>query len=102
MEDIQLTINEKGHGSFFMADGEEKIAQMVIGISGGFLTVYHTEVAPREEGKGLAHQLLTAMVSYARTHQLKVIPACPYVLAQFKRHPDLYEDVWENENSLLG
>jgi predicted GNAT family acetyltransferase len=34
------------------------------------------------------------MVGYARERKLKIIPLCPYVQAQFKRHPDTYADVW--------
>ena len=67
---------------------------MIISISGKELTVYHTEVVPEAEGKGLAKKLLDAMVSYAREHKMKVIPLCPYVHAQFKRHPDEYKDVY--------
>ena len=37
------------------------------------------------------------MVDYARKHDLKVIPLCPYVHAQFKRHPDEYADVWNKQ-----
>jgi uncharacterized protein len=42
-----------------------------------------------------AKKLLSAMVDYARKNQLKVLPLCPYVLAQFKRHREEYADVWE-------
>lgn len=38
-----------------------------------------------------------AMVEHARTNHLKVIPLCPYVHAQFKRHPEEYADVWNKE-----
>jgi len=37
------------------------------------------------------------MVTYAREKGLKVIPLCPYVSAQFKRHPDTYADVWNKD-----
>lgn len=96
MEPVQLEINSKGHGHFFIKNDDKQIAKMVIGIFGKDLTVYHTEVLPEAEGKGLATQLLKAMVDYARTNQLKVIALCPYVYAQFKRHPNEYEDIWKN------
>jgi predicted GNAT family acetyltransferase len=35
------------------------------------------------------------MAAYARGHHLKVIPLCPFVNAQFKRHPEEYADIWE-------
>lgn len=94
MEDVKLELDQKGHGHFYILDGEEQVAEMVISISNGLLTVYHTEVLPKAEGKGLAKQLLAAMVEHARKNGLKVIPLCPYVHAQFKRHPDDYADVW--------
>ena len=48
---------------------------MQIGISGNVLTVYHTEVSPDHEGKGLAKKLLMAMADYARKNKLQVIRA---------------------------
>lgn len=95
MEDILLKLNDKGRGSFYVLDGEEQIALMEIGISENSLTVYHTEVSPKAEGRGLAKELLSHMVAYARQHGLKVIPLCPFVNAQFKRHPAEYADIWE-------
>jgi uncharacterized protein len=97
MEEVQLYLDEKNHGHFYISENDEQIAEMQIGITGNDLTVYHTEVLPQYEGKGVAKKLLAAMVDYARKNQLKVIPLCPYVLAQFTRHPQQYEDVWKKE-----
>ena len=94
MDDVKLKLDEKDNGHFYILDGEEQVAEMEISISGNDLTVYHTEVLPKAEGKGLAIKLLTTMVDYARQHALKFIPLCPYVHAQFKRHPEEYADVW--------
>jgi predicted GNAT family acetyltransferase len=94
MEEIQLEINEKGRGHFFIPGNGEKLGEMEISISGNNMTVYHTEVLPSMEGKGLAKELLTAMVTHARRNGLKVIPLCPFVHAQFKRHPGEYADIW--------
>jgi predicted GNAT family acetyltransferase len=35
------------------------------------------------------------MVDYARGNHLKVIALCPFVHAQFARHPHDYEDIWK-------
>ena len=93
MDDVKLNLNEKGDGAFFIMDDLELMGEMVVNISGNDLTVYHTEVSPKAEGKGLAKKLLATMVDHARNNNLKVIPLCPYVHAQFKRHPKEYNDV---------
>ncbi|MGA0558612.1 GNAT family N-acetyltransferase [Larkinella sp. VNQ87] len=99
MEPVQIVLTKGGRGAFYLREGEEPIGEMVFHIADGNMTVYHTEVSPEFEGKGLAGQLLNAMVEYARQHQLKVVPLCPYVHAQFKRHPERYEDVWSKEEA---
>src|SRR6476620_577533 len=96
MYDVQLRLNEDGEGSFYIVEGDSQLGEMVISISGNNLTVYHTEVDPSAEGKGLAKKMLDEMVSYARANNLKVIPLCPYVNMQFKRHPDQYSDLKAN------
>lgn len=98
MEKVVLNLNEKKHGAFFAMDGDEQLGEMVISISENKLTVYHTEVADKAEGKGIARLMLNEMVEYARKNNLKVVPLCPYVHAQFKRHPDEYADVWLKEH----
>lgn len=78
------------------SEGEEKLGEMEIAVTEDTLTVFHTEVQPKAEGKGLAKQLLETMVAYAREKGLQVVPLCPYVYAQFKRHPETYADVWRH------
>lgn len=97
MKEIELKLESNGKGAFVLEDGGNKLAEMVIAISGSNLTVYHTEVSDQLKGQGVASKLLAAMVAYARLNNLKVIALCPYVNAQFKRHEDLYKDIW-NQN----
>ncbi|HSB94700.1 MAG TPA: GNAT family N-acetyltransferase [Flavitalea sp.] len=94
MQEIRFKLNEKGHGGFYIMDGNRQLGEMVISIEGHKLTVYHTEVDPELEGKGMAKLLLDAMAEHARKQELKVIPLCPYVHLQFKRHPEQYADIW--------
>jgi predicted GNAT family acetyltransferase len=97
MNDIQLKLQDNGRGAFVIEDGSERLAEMVIGIDKGNLIVYHTEVSEKLKGQGVASKLLQAMVSYAREHRLKVIPLCQFVNAQFKRHPEQYDDIWNKD-----
>lgn len=94
LHNVQLDLNRYKQGRFFINENDEILAEMRIGISLQKLIVYHTEVFDKIEGKGMGRILLDEMVKYARTHQLKVAPLCPYVYAQFSRHPELFEDIW--------
>ncbi len=99
MPEIKLeTIEEQQ--AFNIYDERGKMGEMVIGTDDAALTVYHTEVFPEAEGMGYAKLLLEKMVAYAREHHLKVIPLCPYVHLQFRRHPDMYADLWREEKNI--
>lgn len=95
MEEIKLEINQHGDGAFYILQDNTIVGKMMIGITGNDLNVYHTEAMI--EGKGFAKKLLEAMVAHARGHHLKVTPYCPYVHAQFKRHPEQYADIWNQD-----
>src|SRR5687767_15621044 len=97
MDEIQMELNENGRGAFFMNDVDHRVAEMVFSIAGDNLTVYHTEVSETLKGKGVSSQLLKKMVNYARAHSLKVIPLCPYVNVQFRRHAEQYQDIWNKQ-----
>ena len=96
MQDVRFKKEGTGKCLFYIMDNEEQLGEMEVTISNTEITVYHTEVDPKEEGKGLAKKLLETMVGYARKNALQVVPLCPYVLEQFKRHPQEYADVWKN------
>lgn len=94
MDEIKLQLNDAGRGAFVVEKEGERLAEMEISIKDGNLTVYHTEVAEVLKGQGVGAKLISRMTSYARENNLKVIPLCPFVHAQFKRHPEQYTDIW--------
>ncbi|MCX2484983.1 GNAT family N-acetyltransferase [Pedobacter sp. MR2016-24] len=98
MPEVRLTTGADAPKSFDIYDEKGKQGEMIFDIAGNDMTIYHTEVEPESEGKGYAKLLLNNMVGYAREHQLKVIPMCAYVYAQFKRHEEEYDDVWNRRN----
>jgi predicted GNAT family acetyltransferase len=93
MEQVELKLNSNGRGYFFIKDNGEQLGQMEVSVIGKHLTVFHTEVIPEAEGKGYGKMLLNEMVSYSRRNNLKVKALCPFVHAQFKRHPERYADI---------
>lgn len=94
MKPIEL-IWEGSMGVFVIEENDRRVAEMEIGISGNEMRVYHTEVDDSLQGKGVARELLDRAVEYARQEGKLIVPLCPYVLAQFKRHPDEFADVWK-------
>lgn len=94
MNAIELKLDAHQRGAFVIQNGEERMAEMAVAIEPPNLIVYHTEVSQALQGQGIAAKLLEEMIAYAREHKLQVVPLCPYVHAQFKRHPDQYADLW--------
>lgn len=97
MEKFELNVDGQGRGELALLVDGIKAGKMDVFIRGSVLTVYHTEVDQMHEGKGYAKQLLGELVRQARARELKIKPLCPYVHAQFTRHPDLYNDIWLKE-----
>lgn len=94
MERTEINTTKGIYGEIQLFSDDKKAGKMDISIEDGKLTVYHTEVNPEYEGRGFAKILLEKLVATARERDLKIVPLCPYVHAQFRRHPDEYQDVW--------
>ena len=97
MESTQVVFGNGVKGEVQLFSNNIKTGKMDIAMTNGQLTVYHTEVLPEFEGRGFAKLLLDQLVSYATEHDLKIIPLCPYVNLQFRRHPEEYTAVWSKD-----
>ena len=60
-------------------------------LTGDVMRLYHTEVPQALEGRGIAGALVKAALAHARDAHLKVEPACGYVRAYMKRHPETHD-----------
>lgn len=58
----------------------------------GALIVHHTEAPPQLQGRGVGSALVRGMLDDIRARGLKVSPACSFVRAFIRRHPD-YADL---------
>ena len=52
----------------------------------------HTGVPPTLEGRGIGTALAKAGLEYARSKNLKVVPACSFIQVYIRRHPE-YADL---------
>ena len=57
-------------------------------MSGMTMMIVHTEVPPQLEGRGIAAALVRAAFAHAAAVGFKVVPACSYVRAYVRRHPE--------------
>lgn len=94
MERTEVIFGENNSGEVQLFSDEVKAGFMEISVSNNLLIVYHTEVDEAYGERGFAKLLLKALVEYAQENYLKISPLCPFVHAQFKRHPEQYHAVW--------
>ncbi|MEP7279181.1 MAG: GNAT family N-acetyltransferase [Bacteroidota bacterium] len=82
-----------GKGMFYVGQEGAILAEMVYSTpTPGKIIIEHTEVDDSLKGKGVGLQLVHTAVEYARTHQLKITPLCPFAKSVFDKKP-AYADV---------
>ncbi len=82
-------MNDSGTKGRFVITLPGGVAELTFSVTTPTLIIAdHTGVAPALEGQGLAKRLVEALVADARAQGYKVVPLCPYVNAQRRRHPE--------------
>ena len=80
-------------------DGVEGEARLVFSTRGpSLVSADHTEAPQSMRGKGASMALVEHMIADARANGFKIVPTCPYVLAQRRKHPE-WSDVMTGEPS---
>ncbi len=77
-------------------DGEAELRFTVRGPS--LISADHTEAPASMRGTGAAMALVEHMIGDARANGFKIVPICPYVLAQYRKHPE-WSDVMTSASS---
>ena len=67
-------------------DGETEITFTRRGHN--LISADHTGAADSMKGTGSAAALVTFMIEDARQNGINIMPLCPYVRAQYRRHPE--------------
>ena len=77
------------HGDYVATlDNSTKSAKLSWTDRNGIRHAEHTFVPPDFRGKGVASELVKALVADAKAHDFKIAPDCSYVATWFDRHPD--------------
>jgi predicted GNAT family acetyltransferase len=88
---IQHTHTERG-GSFFIGDPAAPSAKLVYRMAGPHkMIIDHTEVNEHKH-EGVGTHLVNAAASYARQHQIKILPICHFAKS-IMENSDEYTDV---------
>lgn len=87
---MDVTRSQTGNRGAYRATvpGTDKIAELTWLARGSTRIADHTFVPPEARGQGIAHKLVEALVADARAEGFTIEPACSYVYALFKRHPE--------------
>lgn len=96
--DVEIVHHDRGaageyHAHLAGADPDAPTAGRLTWVArdsaqGPVRVVEHTLVPPRLEGRGIAAQLVAALIQDARAQGFLVDPQCSYVAVQFQRHPE--------------
>lgn len=93
---MQMEIKHKennSRGMFYIENEKGLIGELTYRKNeNNILTIDHTEVKREMENQGIGSRLIKESVEFARKHNLKIDPLCPFAEVQFDQHKS-YEDV---------
>ena len=87
-------IHEKtdSKGIFIAKEEGRKAGEMTYSQAGtDKIIIDHTEVNPEFKGKGVGKDLVYAAVAYAREHNIKIMPLCPFAKATFDKNEEIQD-----------
>lgn len=96
MSDITPDITRETHaqgGRYIYRAGGAEAELTYTNLSPSRIVADHTGVPDAFRGQGIALKLVERLVADARAEGVTVVPACSYVAAQARRHPD-WSDVF--------
>lgn len=82
--------------------GKELAGVLRYRLRGETISLLHTEVDERFEGRGLGSQLIGFALDDAAARGLAVLPFCPFVQAFLERHPERLDLVPPSRRAQFG
>jgi predicted GNAT family acetyltransferase len=91
MDGVTITRESKGTRGRYVArvEGSSEEAELDFRrLDTDIVDAYHTGTPDALRGRGIATALVERLVADARRENFRIRPTCPFVAAQFDRHPD--------------
>jgi uncharacterized protein len=87
---IEITRSDEGTHGAYRAElpGAGRAAELTWRAHGTVRIANHTYVPPELRGRGIAQQLVEALVADAREQGFTIVPQCSYVDVLFRRRPE--------------
>lgn len=85
----EIRNNEKKNRFEYQVDGHTAVADYIL-TKDNRIVLTHTEVPKSMEGQGIGSKLAKTAFAYAKEHELKVMPLCPFMASFVRRHHDEY------------
>lgn len=88
---VRISYEDQGHKGRFVAriDGLEGEGELTISkVSNMLVIADHTLVPGTLRGTGAASTLVEALIADGRAKGYRIVPLCPFVRAQSRKHPE--------------
>lgn len=86
--DSAIDVRHNAAASRFEATVDGLLCRVDYQQDGSVMRMFHTEVPPALEGRGIASRLVRAAFDYADANDLRILPLCSYVASYVRRHPE--------------
>ena len=96
-DEITITRSEEGSKGRYEArvDGRDGVGELTYSrMSATKIIADHTGVDDSLRGTGVGKALVERLIADARSEGFTIMPLCPFVRAQYQRHPE-WSDVME-------
>jgi predicted GNAT family acetyltransferase len=87
MSPRQVDVRHNPQASRFEVRIDEQLARCDYRMDGEVMQIFHTEVPPALEGRGIGAALVRAALEHAEAHGMRIRPRCSFVSAYLARHP---------------
>lgn len=84
--------HDEGARRFVARVGGSEVGHIAYAPRGDALDLMHTEIDPKEQGRGLGSALVRGTLDAVRAEGRRIVPSCPFVAAFLREHRE-YADL---------